>query len=110
MIDEAVQATGDIVYGNHFRTLVILLRDADNDPEYAKDNQAVLAEIGRALRADGRWRAQFKLSAGWDGHKTAWAALESFIEKHRTAGPWWEILRYADGQKVTPEVEAFFTK
>ena len=40
--------------------------------------------------------------------KSWWAYLEAEIARERTADPWWEILRYADGQPVNEAVVRFF--
>jgi hypothetical protein len=87
----------DIFYmpGVH-RALQALLAEAETEP----DCRTVLREIGADLREDGEWRGTIKRAAGWDGHKTAWAALEAYIKARRTDNPWWDILNYADGESV----------
>jgi hypothetical protein len=76
-----------------------LLRMAADDP----DCRQAARELGRFLKEDGAWRGEIKRAG-------AWTELEAFIEKHRTAAPWWEILKYADGKPVDAAAEAFFTE
>ena len=108
MIDEEIDAKGDIIYGGCYRALRGLLDRAEHDEEVAADCQTKLAELGREMKKDGPWRGGIKNADGWDGHKTAWLALEAFIKANRTENPWWAILEYADGQPVGEAVTRFF--
>jgi hypothetical protein len=108
MIDEAVQANAEIVLGYHFQTLQVLLNDAETDEEFLADNREMLAMLGRHMKERAAFRVAMKKSKGWDGHKTAWKALEAYIAKNDTGKPWWKILVYADGGDVSEEVAKFF--
>jgi hypothetical protein len=108
VIDEEIDARVDIVYGGYFRALCGLLIRAENDAEVAADCRIKIAELGREMKNDGAWRGAIKNADGWQGHKTAWLALEAFITANRTDKPWWGILQYADGQAIDETVTRFF--
>ena len=74
----------------------LLCRAAD-----APDCREAVRELGRFLKADDAWHAETKRVA-------AWRELAALIEENRTGAPWWDILRYADGEAVGKDVEAFF--
>lgn len=98
---QAAEIDMDVFYSGVYRILQAMLQRADRDADY----RSAVAQIGRELRDDGNWRGSLKLTAGWDGHASAWDALTAFIRAHRTDGFWWNVLKWADGEVVEFEKE-----
>ena len=82
-----------------------LLLVAEHDP----DAREAVRQLTQWLREDGQWRGELKRQSGWDGQKTAWAALEAFAIEHRTDSPWWFLLNYAEGRDSDDSAKRFFT-